>query len=36
LVFAVTATEGDAVVARGTVERVVVDRHRFVERAFRS
>ena len=34
LVFTVTITDGDAVVARGTVERVLVDRHRFVERAF--
>jgi fluoroacetyl-CoA thioesterase len=36
LVFTVTVTDGDAVVARGTVERMLVDRHRFVERAFRS
>lgn len=36
LVFAVTVTDGDVTVARGTVERVLVDRHQFVERAFRS
>lgn len=36
LVFAVSVTEGDTVVAKGTVERALVDRHRFVERAFRS
>jgi predicted thioesterase len=36
LVFSVTVTEGDTVVAQGTVERVLVDRHLFVERAFRS
>lgn len=32
--FTVTVTDGDTQVARGTVERVVVDRHSFVERAF--
>jgi fluoroacetyl-CoA thioesterase len=36
LLFAVTVTDGDTTVARGTVERVLVDRHRFVERAFQS
>lgn len=34
LLFAVTVTDGDTPVARGTVERVLVDRHQFVERAF--
>ncbi|BCJ61391.1 thioesterase [Micromonospora endophytica] len=33
LVFTVTVTEGDQEVAAGEVERVLVDRHRFVERA---
>ena len=34
LLFEVTVTEGARVVAEGRIERVVVDRHRFVERAF--
>ncbi|MGB2566835.1 thioesterase family protein [Micromonospora citrea] len=35
LVFAVTVTDGGETVARGRVERVLVDRQRFVERAVR-
>ncbi|HEY2947092.1 MAG TPA: hotdog domain-containing protein [Micromonosporaceae bacterium] len=34
LLFEVTVTEGSQVVAEGRIERVLVDRHRFVERAF--
>jgi predicted thioesterase len=34
LTFEVIVREGDAVVAEGRVERIVVDRHRFVQRAF--
>jgi fluoroacetyl-CoA thioesterase len=33
LIFEVCVRDGDEVVADGRVERVVVDRHRFVERA---
>lgn len=33
LLFEVSVTEGDTLVARGRVERVLVDRHRFVARA---
>ena len=33
LTFAVTAREGDRTVGRGTIERVVVDRRRFLARA---
>ena len=33
LTFTVTAREGDRIVGRGTVERVVVDRRRFLARA---
>ncbi|GIJ77535.1 thioesterase [Micromonospora phaseoli] len=33
LVFEITVTEGGQTVAEGRVERVLVDRHRFVERA---
>ncbi|WP_341716713.1 hotdog domain-containing protein [Micromonospora sp. FIMYZ51] len=33
LVFEITVTEGEQTVATGEVERVLVDRHRFVERA---
>ncbi len=33
LLFEVTVTDGDEVVAEGRVERVLVDRQRFVERA---
>ena len=33
LLFEVTVTEGATMVAEGRVERVLVDRHRFVERA---
>src|SRR5204863_8219870 len=36
LTFDVTVREVDAVVATGRVERVLVDRHRFVESAFGS
>jgi len=32
--FDVTVTDGEVTAATGTVQRVVVDRHRFVERAF--
>ncbi|SCG45106.1 thioesterase family protein [Micromonospora coxensis] len=35
LVFEVAVTDGDETVARGRVERVLVDRQRFVERAVR-
>ncbi|SCE92966.1 Predicted thioesterase [Micromonospora viridifaciens] len=35
LLFEVTVTDGDEVVAEGRVERVLVDRQRFVERASR-
>lgn len=34
LTFEVTAYDGETAVADGRVERVVVDRHRFVEKAF--
>lgn len=34
LTFEVVVRDGDAVVADGRVERILVDRHRFVERAF--
>ncbi|WP_240942406.1 thioesterase family protein [Planosporangium thailandense] len=34
LTFEVIVRDGDAVVADGRVERILVDRHRFVERAF--
>lgn len=34
LLFEVTVTEGAEVVAEGRIERVLVDRHRFLERAF--
>jgi fluoroacetyl-CoA thioesterase len=34
LLFEVTVREGETIVAEGRVERVVVDRHRFVEKAF--
>ncbi len=36
LVFEVKVTDGSTIVAEGQVERVLVDRHRFLERAFRS
>ncbi|MFJ8581973.1 thioesterase family protein [Micromonospora sp. NPDC093277] len=36
LLFEVTVTDGDEVVAEGRVERVLVDRRRFVERASRA
>jgi fluoroacetyl-CoA thioesterase len=36
LVFDVVVREGEDQVAEGRVERVIVDRQRFVERAFRS
>jgi fluoroacetyl-CoA thioesterase len=36
LTFEVIVRDGDAVVADGLVERIVVDRQRFVERAFRQ
>lgn len=36
LVFDVTLRDGDLVVATGQVERILVDRHRFVERATTS
>jgi predicted thioesterase len=36
LVFDVVVREGEEQVAEGRVERVIVDRQRFVERAFRS
>ncbi|MER7457457.1 hotdog domain-containing protein [Micromonospora sp. NPDC126480] len=36
LLFEVSVTEGDATVAEGRVERLLVDRQRFVERAARS
>jgi predicted thioesterase len=32
--FEITVTDGSVTVAEGRVERVLVDRHRFVERAF--
>jgi fluoroacetyl-CoA thioesterase len=35
LFFAVTARQGDEVVARGTIHRVLVDRRRFLARAHR-
>ncbi|MFI6262834.1 thioesterase family protein [Micromonospora sp. NPDC051006] len=35
LAFEVTVTDGDGIVADGRVERMVVDRRRFVERAAR-
>jgi predicted thioesterase len=35
LLFEVTVTDGDEVVAEGRIERVLVDRQRFVERASR-
>ncbi|TDB70639.1 thioesterase family protein [Micromonospora sp. KC721] len=35
LIFEVTVTDGDETVAEGRVERVLVDRQRFVERAAR-
>jgi predicted thioesterase len=34
LLFEVTVTDGSTTVAEGRVERVLVDRHKFVERAF--
>lgn len=34
LLFEVTVTEGSVTVAEGRIERVLVDRHRFVEKAF--
>ncbi|MFC0530721.1 thioesterase family protein [Phytohabitans kaempferiae] len=34
LLFEVSVTEGSVTVAEGRVERVLVDRHKFVERAF--
>jgi predicted thioesterase len=34
LVFDVRVSDRETVVASGRVERVLVDRHRFVERAF--
>jgi predicted thioesterase len=34
LLFEVTVTDGAQVVAEGRVERVLVDRHKFVEKAF--
>jgi predicted thioesterase len=34
LIFEVTVREGDAVVAEGRIERVLVDRKRFLARAF--
>ncbi len=33
LVFEVAVTEGGRTVATGEVERILVDRHRFIERA---
>ncbi|MFI2714534.1 thioesterase family protein [Micromonospora sp. NPDC018662] len=36
LVFEVTVTDGPAVAAQGRVERALVDRQRFVERAVRA
>ncbi|RLP87026.1 MULTISPECIES: thioesterase family protein [unclassified Micromonospora] len=36
LSFEVTVTEGDETVARGRVERILVDRQRFVDRAGRA
>ncbi|WFE41241.1 hotdog domain-containing protein [Micromonospora sp. WMMD998] len=36
LVFEVTVTDGHAVAAQGRVERALVDRQRFVERAVRA
>ncbi|SBT47481.1 thioesterase family protein [Micromonospora narathiwatensis] len=36
LLFEVTVTDGDEIVAEGRVERVLVDRQRFVERASRA
>ena len=36
LLFEVSVTEGDTTVAEGRVERLLVDRQRFVERAARS
>ena len=34
LLFEVVVTEGTETVAEGRVERILVDRHRFVEKAF--
>jgi predicted thioesterase len=34
LLFEVVVTEGTAIVAEGRVERILVNRHRFVEKAF--
>lgn len=34
LLFEVTVTDGSATVAEGRIERVLVDRHKFVEKAF--
>jgi fluoroacetyl-CoA thioesterase len=34
LTFAICVRDGDTVAARGTVERVLVDRHQFVVKAF--
>jgi fluoroacetyl-CoA thioesterase len=34
LLFEVTVTEGTVTVAEGRIERVLVDRHKFLERAF--
>ncbi|MFV2020935.1 thioesterase family protein [Micromonospora sp. LOL_023] len=34
LTFDVVVSEGDLTVAQGRIERLLVDRHRFVERAF--
>jgi predicted thioesterase len=36
LTFEVTVRDGDTVAAEGRVERVLVDRHRFVEKATTS
>ncbi|WP_018223429.1 thioesterase family protein [Salinispora pacifica] len=36
LIFAISVTEGDSTVAEGRVERLVVDRQRFIGRAGRS
>jgi predicted thioesterase len=36
LTFDVAVRDGDTLVAEGRVERIIVDRHRFVEKAFGS
>lgn len=36
LLFEVSVTDGETVAAAGRIERILVDRHRFVERAFES